>query len=170
MTIRHGLAQVEAWLGALALLACLTVVSVEIVLRGVFGGSLQWSEELARYLLIWTVYLGAAAVTADNGHIRVGLLIERVGGAARRLAEAAILVASAAATAVMAWHGLELVGETRMLDLMSGESTLPVPIWVFQAIIPLAFSLMTLRLVLNLAHLVRHGDLPRTDEELALEA
>lgn len=36
---------------------------------------------------------------------------------------------------------------------MSADSYLPVPIWVFQSIIPIGFGLISLRLVLNVIDL-----------------
>ena len=56
----------EYGLGGLILLAGLVIVSLEILGRGFLGFSLLWSEELSRYLLIWTAYMGAAAATRDG--------------------------------------------------------------------------------------------------------
>ncbi len=167
--LRVVLSRFEGWLAGASMFFCLAVVSVEIVLRGVFNVSLQWSEELARYLLIWTTYWGATAATADNAHIRVELLVNLLGRKARLAAEIAILLLCAVGAAVFAWYGYGLVEDSRLLGLTSGDSNLAVPIWIFQSVIPIAFALMTVRLLLSVLHILRFGKIPRPEDELILE-
>ena len=42
--------------------------------RYVLNDSASWTEEIARYLLIGTVFVGAAIGVAKNNHIQVDLL------------------------------------------------------------------------------------------------
>lgn len=167
--LRVALSDFEGWLAGAAMFACLAVVSTEIFVRDALNFSLQWSEELARYLLIWTAYLGATAATADNAHIRVELLVNRLGPRARLVAEFLTLIACAAGAAVFAWYGYGLVEDSRLLGLSSGDSNLAVPIWIFQAILPIAFALMTIRLLLSAFHILRYREIPKPKDELVLE-
>lgn len=54
---------------------CLALMSVIIVLqvffRYVLGNSLSWSEELARYLFIWMIYIGISYGVKMDKHICV---------------------------------------------------------------------------------------------------
>jgi TRAP-type C4-dicarboxylate transport system permease small subunit len=52
----------------------------QVIARVVLGISSVWSEELARFLYVWMVFLGAAHITKDAEHIRVGVLTDRVRG------------------------------------------------------------------------------------------
>ena len=167
--LRVVLSSFEGWLAGTSMFLCLAVVSVEILLRGVFNVSLQWSEELARYLLIWTTYWGATAATAENAHIRVELLVNLLGQKARLVAEVAILLLCAIGAAIFAWYGYVLVDDSRLLGLSSGDSNLAVPIWIFQSVIPIAFALMTVRLLLSAFHILRFRELPKPEDELILE-
>ena len=64
----------EAW-AALALFWSLGgVVFYQFITRYVFNNSASWTEEIARYLLIGTVFVGAAIGVAKNNHIQVDLL------------------------------------------------------------------------------------------------
>ena len=57
---------------ALIILALLVlVVGIQIFARYVLNHSLFWSEELARYLFIYLVFLGAAIMLRKNRHIQV---------------------------------------------------------------------------------------------------
>lgn len=55
----------------LILLAVMVVVTgMQIVFR-VFFKTLTWSEELCRYLLVWSSFVGASCVYHSGGHISV---------------------------------------------------------------------------------------------------
>lgn len=60
------------------LFALLTVIlSVEVIGRFLFGHSLIWAQEIARYLFAWLVYIGAAAVFSKGGHLAVDVLLNK---------------------------------------------------------------------------------------------
>ena len=64
----------EAW-AALALFWLLgATVFYQFFTRYVLNNSAAWTEEIARYLLIGTVFVGAAIGVAKNNHIQVDLL------------------------------------------------------------------------------------------------
>ena len=140
----------EYGLGGLILLAGLVIVSLEILGRGFLGFSLLWSEELSRYLLIWTAYMGAAAATRDGSHIRVEFLLHLLPPRWARRVEQFDTALCLLFTLVLVYAGYLLVEDSRFLGLSPTDSNLPVPIWVFQSIVPLGFALMSLRLALKL--------------------
>lgn len=54
------------------------LVFTNVVTRYVFGFSLNWAEELARYLMIWTGYLGAGLAMREGRHVAIEYLQERL--------------------------------------------------------------------------------------------
>ena len=50
------------------------VMFVSIILRFVFSHSLTWSDEIARYLFVWTGALGVSFATKNNSHIRMDVI------------------------------------------------------------------------------------------------
>ena len=69
----------------LVLLAVLLlVVGGQVFSRYALNHSLFWSEELARYLFIYLVFLGSAIVLRRNGHIQVSFFVERLPPGVRR--------------------------------------------------------------------------------------
>lgn len=48
------------------------------ILRYLFNSGIVWSEELARYLFVWLVFLGAVLAYRDKEHIIVDILILNV--------------------------------------------------------------------------------------------
>lgn len=47
------------------------LIFVQVVMRYVFGNSLVWSEELARYLFVWLVYFSVSYTAKREKHIRI---------------------------------------------------------------------------------------------------
>jgi TRAP-type C4-dicarboxylate transport system permease small subunit len=54
------------------------LVFSQVVTRYLFSYSLAWVEALARYLMIWMAFLGAASLFKDDSHIRMDLVYNKV--------------------------------------------------------------------------------------------
>ena len=61
----------EAWLALLLFFALGLTVLYQFITRYGFNDSAAWTEEVARYLLIGTVFTGAVIGVAKNNHIQV---------------------------------------------------------------------------------------------------
>ncbi len=57
-----------------------SVVFLEVIFRHFLLKPLVWSEELARIMLIWTVFSGAAALLIRGEHIALEFLLEKATG------------------------------------------------------------------------------------------
>lgn len=47
------------------------LIFIQVIMRYVFSASLSWSEELARYLFIWLIYLGISYGCKIMKHIKI---------------------------------------------------------------------------------------------------
>ena len=55
-----------------ALMSVMAVlIFVQVIARYVFGSSLSWSEELARYIFIWLIYIGISYGCKLRKHIKI---------------------------------------------------------------------------------------------------
>jgi TRAP-type C4-dicarboxylate transport system permease small subunit len=59
------------------------VIIAQVFFRYVVGSSISWSEELARYLMIWMALAGASVALRQGAHVGVTLLVERMGSKIR---------------------------------------------------------------------------------------
>lgn len=57
----------------------------QIVIRFLPGEVTVWSEEVARFLFVWIVFLGAATLVRDEEHIRIALITDRLSPTAGRI-------------------------------------------------------------------------------------
>ena len=51
------------------------VITYQVILRYVFHASNAWSEELARYLFIYDVFIGSAIALRKNSHLQVDVFL-----------------------------------------------------------------------------------------------
>ena len=66
---------VENWLAFAVFWAMGAIVFLQFFTRYVLNDSLAWTEEIARYGLIWVTFIGAAVVARRNLHISVEVLL-----------------------------------------------------------------------------------------------
>jgi len=69
---------------ARGLIAMMMAVMIAVVLFGVFNRFLfkfpiSWTEEIAKYLLVWISMLGSSVAIRVGAHVGVGLLVTRLG-------------------------------------------------------------------------------------------
>jgi TRAP-type C4-dicarboxylate transport system permease small subunit len=115
------------------LLALLATVVLGVVSR-LLNDPLIWSDELARYLMVWLALLGWTMASRRRSHIRITFILDRLPNWGRRMIEILIQAAVAVFGLVLVRDGLTLVG--RNLDIES--VSLPVPSAVIYVPIVLA--------------------------------
>jgi len=135
----------ETGLIALLVLAMVLLAGAQIVLRNVFDSGLAWADPLLRAMVLWAAMLGALAAARDDKHIGLDLVAHFVHGRARRVLRAVALLFAGGISAAMAWFGVGLV----QLDLDSGAVTAGIPNAWIEAIVPVGFGLLALRLLLR---------------------
>jgi TRAP-type C4-dicarboxylate transport system permease small subunit len=126
-------------------------VGAEVASRALANQSLIITDELSRYVMIWTALLGAALVLNEDGHLRVTLLVDAVSGAA---AKAFSLVAH---LAILAYLGLLAYTTVRLMPSFDEQGTVSIGLsmaWVYGAF-PLASVLMAVVVVARLLRLFR---------------
>ena len=64
----------EDWIAFILFWSLAFIVFLQFFTRYVLNDSLAWTEEIARYGLMWVVFIGGAMVTRRNTHIAVELV------------------------------------------------------------------------------------------------
>ena len=143
----------EAW-AALALFWLLgATVFYQFVTRYALNDSASWTEEIARYLLIGTVFVGAAIGVAKNNHIQVDLLYRWLPAkVARPMATAVDLlrIAFFAAMTVFTVQMMMKMGNYQM-------TIIDLPMNIVYGVCLFGFAMMALRSVWVLRVHLRRG-------------
>ncbi len=69
-----GMRSVLYYLSGVMMLVMLIVIFTQVVTRYIFNYTPEWSEELARFLFVWVVFLGSALIMGESGHLAVEFL------------------------------------------------------------------------------------------------
>ncbi len=122
----------------IALAAMSVIVFINVALRYLTNDSILWSEEVARYLMVWLTFLGIGLVLRLGGHMAVDSLQEALPQAAARAMRLAVVALLAAFCLFMIWVGIDYVDRTAVQSTPVTE----IPFSYIAASIPLGFSLM----------------------------
>jgi len=96
-----------AWLAALAMIGVLAMVLTSILGR-LLNFHLPGTDAYAGYLMAACGFLALAYTYKHGEHIRVSLLLDRLGPRARRWAEWLSLLVALAVVGALAWYSLRL--------------------------------------------------------------
>jgi TRAP-type C4-dicarboxylate transport system permease small subunit len=64
----------EEVIGTILFVGATALAGAQVFLRAAFNIGLPWGQELVVVMIIWSVFIGAAAVTARRRHVRMDLL------------------------------------------------------------------------------------------------
>lgn len=127
-------------LGSVAIVG---IVTTEVFLRKFFETSLIVTEEFARYMLVWMVFLAGSLGIRDKSHIRINALVKHL---SHRLQ---IILALCAHGMSLIFLTLLFIESVRILPRQFSQMciTFDVPMFYFYLAIPIGCVLMALFLV-----------------------
>lgn len=96
----------------------LTGILVITVLTGVFfryvvRDSLSWTEELARYLMIWAALLAVSVGIKDKEHVGIQLLIKQFSPLLTKIITAVVYIITMVFLGVLTYKGYQVAGRAR---------------------------------------------------------
>ncbi|NJN40357.1 MAG: TRAP transporter small permease [Gammaproteobacteria bacterium] len=122
--------------------------------------------EFTGFFLAASSFLALAYTLRAGGHIRVELVLQRLGKGPRRFAEFWCVAAGAAVSMYFTWYSTSLVFESiEFGDLSPG--IVPVPIWIPQAAMALGLAVLAIALIDELVSLMRGGEPRYVESESA---
>ncbi|MBN1827838.1 MAG: TRAP transporter small permease [Deltaproteobacteria bacterium] len=140
----------------------LALIFMQVINRYVLGFVFSWTEELARFLFVWVVFIGGALIMGEDGHMAVKLLPEILKKTkAGLILDIVISIASAAFVLIMIFYG------TRMSKMMMFQTApgLGIPMGIVYAIIPVSGLLMLFYLIQNVFVAIRKRSKETADQQ-----
>jgi TRAP-type C4-dicarboxylate transport system permease small subunit len=140
---------------ALVLAAC--VLTYSVVVRYFLKYSTDWQDEMSVFLIVGAVFMSAAAIQAQRGHIGieaiVGLLPKRVNHVRILLVDVASLVFCG----YFAWKSFTLLHEALVDDYHSSSTWAP-PLWIPYSLMTAGMVLLSVQLLLQIVAGLRAPD------------
>jgi TRAP-type C4-dicarboxylate transport system permease small subunit len=146
--VKRFFQDVEKNISGILLLVILVILTYQVFTRYVLSNTPQWPEELARYLFIWLIFLGAAFAGQQNAHIRIETLIKVFPGKVRKwimtLGETLWVISCM----MMFYHsGLYALNLFAKKQISIGAH---IPLAYIYAAIPIGFLLLAIRTAVNI--------------------
>jgi TRAP-type C4-dicarboxylate transport system permease small subunit len=136
------LGRVEKYLVAVMLSVMILLAFLQIILRNFFSTGISWGDPLVRYLVLWVGFIGAGLATKEGKHITIEIFSRWFSGHSRLYLKAIAYLVSAFVCGLLTFAGWAFV---RNEAQMGATSFLKIPTWIPQIIIPVTFTLITLR-------------------------
>lgn len=96
------------WFAGVGLLVMTAIIAMQVFARYVLNASPAWAEQAALLLMIWYVFIAAAAGVRENFHIRIAIFADKLPPKLRHvviiLAQSIVVIFGVA----MAYYGVEL--------------------------------------------------------------
>jgi TRAP-type C4-dicarboxylate transport system permease small subunit len=144
----HYLDQTEKTICVISITVMLVVLTFQVLSRYVLEQSNIWTEELARYLYIWLVFVGVSYAEKEFAHIKIDFLVKvfpkKFRPYAALLGEILLLVFSLYMVYIAASYVQGVVGRGQISQALKISMVFPY------IAIPVGFALMALRVLINI--------------------
>jgi len=148
----NGLRSVLFWFSVTAMSVMLVVIFSQVVTRYIFNYTPEWSEELARYLFVWVVFLGSALIMGESGHLAVQFVPNHFKGTAvGKALEVIINLSGYVFILILLFQGAKM---TRVMTFQTSPGMEISMSWVY-SVIPLSAVLMLLYLARDTVRIVK---------------
>jgi TRAP-type C4-dicarboxylate transport system permease small subunit len=139
-------------LAAVLLLAAIAINFSNVVARYVFRASIYWADEAMVFLVIWSIFLAAIAVTYDGSHLTMDLFSTRLSPRWQRALDGAIAVVSICTFTFMAWQAMTVVRTLLRNDQRSIALDIPVAVAHSALLVGFVFSALVVAVRAALGH------------------
>lgn len=138
---------IEEYLAELLLVCFVVLLFAQILLRQFFQYSLPWGEELATYMFVWFAYLGATVAAKMSAHNRVTFQFKFVAPIVRKISLALADLLWVCFNMYFVYLSYDFV--FNRMNVFWKSQTMGLPMKYFYVILPVAFTLMSIRILWN---------------------
>ncbi len=139
--------KIEEYLLVYSLVITVTIIFIQVIMRYVFNNSLSWSEELARYIFIWQIWLGTSLSYRQKSHIRITLLTDLLKDNAKVIIELFSDILLLIFCVFLAVSGFRLVGSMMSRNVVTPATQIPLA-YVYLSL-PISQAVLAIRILVE---------------------
>jgi TRAP-type transport system small permease protein len=139
------------WLGILAtafVMSIMVLTVIDVLLRSIFNHPIIGSVELCEYFIVMGGFLGVAWCATKGGHVKVGMIIDRLSPRAQCIADVVNYVLAIIVIPLVSWRLFVQAGNVMAEDITS--SNLEIPAFPFYYLASIGFGLLSLVVLVQL--------------------
>ncbi|MET3506542.1 TRAP transporter small permease [Halalkalibacter oceani] len=119
------------------------VLSVQVISRTLIGYSLPWSEELARFLMIYSVFIGAALALRYQQLIAIEFIAEKVSEKTRKGMKISSNLCGIVFFIIILFQGIAVMERVHT----QSSAALQIPMSFLYAALPIGMVLLTMNAI-----------------------
>ncbi|MDR1321980.1 MAG: TRAP transporter small permease [Gracilibacteraceae bacterium] len=141
----EGLNRLCQILLVLSITILVAAMFIQILRRVFIGSTFTWVDGVARYMLIWGTFLGAAIAAKESEHISLTFIADKLTGKANQIFECLLYLCFAFLACYAVFAGIQAV----QLVLPQKSDSLPISVaWIYGAI-PFCEAIIVFHLGVN---------------------
>lgn len=145
--------KIEERLLVASLVFTVVLIFIQVIMRYVFNNSLSWSEELARYIFIWQIWLGTGVGIRMKEQIRVEILTKKLGLAGAKWLNVIALTILLVFCVFLVINGYQLVMKIAGRNALS--TALKIPLSYVYLSLPFSSAVTSIYLLDQIFHLFK---------------
>lgn len=146
----RAIEQLMRWTTIVLLVLMVVIVFANVVSRYYLHASLAWSEEVARFMLVWLVFIGSFLAYIHDEHLGLDILVAKLPATVRKIVAFATNMLILFALYAVMEGGYLLMRDN--FDWLSSAAEIPQGYVYF--IVPFTCGLMMLQVVLKTYYLL----------------
>lgn len=119
------------------LLGMLVIINLQIISREFFT-AFSWTEELSRYLLIWSSFFAATVAYRKGAHIAITFVVKLFREKQRQITKLIMDLLSASFFIVMVYYGFKMIS----MEIYQRSPAMQVPMRVIYLCVPISGIIM----------------------------
>lgn len=158
------------WIAALSLVCAALVVTQAVVVRKILDISTIWQTEAAIYMLIFTVFAGAAFVQKNEHHLNVDLVLMYLAPKTRERTLIVVSILTCLLTGIIAWYSWPMWWQA-LIENEHSESLWGPPLWIPLFFLPFGMTLLCLQYIVYIKNKIsdfKEGRISEQAERLEL--
>ncbi|MHB8708397.1 MAG: TRAP transporter small permease [Desulfuromonadales bacterium] len=133
------------------------IIFGQVISRYFFEYTPLWSEELARYLIVWSIFIGVSVGVRENKHIGVDALLRFLPGKLKIASECLLNLIGIVVVAVLIWTSIQFISHT--IDYEQLSPAMRIPMYIPYLAMPIGLGLSAVRFLQDIVRLfVKHEE------------
>ena len=155
-TLDKIVSKVEELITVVGLSAMTIITLVAVFFRYVLQSPIIWSEEAARYLMVWSTMLGISIATRQKAHLGIDIFVSM---APKKLQRALEIFSTLMMIVMFVFlTGISIVFIQSAIRTGNVSPMLRIPFYIIYLALPLGFGLSAVRSVQDLVDVIKGVD------------
>ena len=134
--------------------AMMTLVTVAVFSRRLFGYSMVFYDEYSAYMMVFCVFLGGAYTLQQDGHVRVDFVVIRLQPRTRKIFRLITSIFSFSYGLIMTWQTAKLVLYYKEVG-QRALSIMETPTWIPAIAVPVGLLILSLQMAVCILQDIR---------------